>query len=302
MHYELCIMNCELSILIPNYNNRCVALVSELLRQAEAIEGLAYEVIVADDASTDPDTLSHNQALLALPHTRYLRRTTNVGRAAIRNFLVQQASFARLLFIDSGMSVTPDLLRRYVNASGEVVYGGYRVAGDERLLGGNLRYRYEKRAEPNFVAARRQLSPYHDFHASNFLVGRDTMLHHPFNEQFRHYGYEDVMLGREFESARIPINHIDNPVLFNEFEANEVFLAKTEEALRTLHSFRCELQQHSRLLALCGRLRRWHIAPLLLLIFRHMKNGWRRQVVGSHPSLLLFQLYKAVYLLQLEDL
>lgn len=295
-------MKQQLSILIPTYNNPCVAMVRQLLQQAETIEGLSYEVVVTDDASTDASVVAQNQSLRSLPHTVYIELEHNVGRAAIRNRLVQAASYPWLLFIDSGMGITPDLLRRYLSTPGELIYGGYRVEGDARQLRGNLRYLYEKHAEPHHIASRRQQHPYRDFHASNFLVSRTIMLQHPFNEQFRHYGYEDVLLGKQFEVARIPVTHIDNPVLFNEFESNQAFLTKTEEGLRTLHAFRNELRGHSRLLAITAQLRRLHLASLLLPLFKHTKNGWKRQLLGSHPSLYVFTLYKTGYLLQLENL
>ena len=46
-------MKQELSILIPVYNDDSTRLAAELSRQAEAITDLSYEIIVADDCSTD---------------------------------------------------------------------------------------------------------------------------------------------------------------------------------------------------------------------------------------------------------
>lgn len=47
----------ELSILMPCYNNECAPLAARLAAQAEAIirqgRRLRYEIIVADDGSTD---------------------------------------------------------------------------------------------------------------------------------------------------------------------------------------------------------------------------------------------------------
>ena len=53
------------------------------------------------------------------------------------------------------------------------------------------------------------------------------------------------MLLETLQSIKRKINHIDNPVLFNDFELNAVFLCKTEEALRTLSSFQTELKGYS---------------------------------------------------------
>ena len=71
----------ELSILIPCYNCQCVELVKGLVTQCEDIEGLHYEVIVADDGSTDKHLCLLNEELLDLEHVRYITRGKNIGRA-----------------------------------------------------------------------------------------------------------------------------------------------------------------------------------------------------------------------------
>ena len=43
----------ELSILIPVYNDNATMLVKSLSKQAQAISGLCYEIVVFDDGSTD---------------------------------------------------------------------------------------------------------------------------------------------------------------------------------------------------------------------------------------------------------
>lgn len=48
-------MKKELSILIPTFNDICVDLVQALARQCESIQRLKYEIIVADDGSTNED-------------------------------------------------------------------------------------------------------------------------------------------------------------------------------------------------------------------------------------------------------
>ena len=76
--------------------------------QCEDIEGLRYEIIVADDGSTDKHTCHINKEILELENARYILRKENVGRAAIRNFLAKEASYEWLLFIDGDMTVLLD--------------------------------------------------------------------------------------------------------------------------------------------------------------------------------------------------
>ena len=290
-----------LSILIPTYNDLCVRLVDDLRQQAEAA-GFDYEILVADDGSTDADVIAKNSEINQWPHCQYLRQSQNIGRAAIRNHLARQARYDHLLFIDSDMTlVRPDYLSRYVSTAGaDVIDGGVCIGGDADALKGNLRYRYEKAAEHEHTAEMRRLHPYQDFHTANFLIRRDLMLAHPFDERFRHYGYEDVLFGKQLRADRIAITHIDNPLGFCTFEPNPDFVSKTEEGLRTLCQFRHELRGYSRMLTFADGI---HIPPILWIIrLSHRLFGTliRRNLCGHHPNLRLFGLYKLGYFLTLQ--
>lgn len=288
----------SLSILIPTFNDLCVNLVEGLRLQAEET-GITYEILVADDGSTDEDVVRQNNAISQWPYCQYLRHTNNIGRAAIRNLLVRTAQHEWLLFIDSDMTLfRPNFLARYLLADDvDVIDGGVVIGGDAEALRGNLRYRYEKSAEHEHTVEKRQQNPYRDFHTANFLIRRELMLSHPFDERFRHYGYEDVIFGKQLRAAHIAITHIDNPMGFCTFESNPDFVSKTEEGLHTLLLFRNELRGYSRLLTLVDSI---HI-PLILSLIRlfHWLFGSliRRNLCGPHPSLQLFKLYKLGYYL-----
>lgn len=289
----------RLSILIPTYNCICKELVSELQKQAAALP-TDYEVIVADDGSTAPAVISQNRQVNALPCCRYVEHSPNVGRAAIRNYLARQAQYEWLVFIDSDMVVRrSDYVRQYAECGdNDVVYGGVSIGGDASQLSGNLRYRYEKHEEWRHTAAMRQASPYQDFHTANFMIRRERMLSTPFDERFRHYGYEDVLLGKQLQQQGVSISHIDNPLSFEVFEDNATFIGKTEEGLHTLHTFRSELHGYSRLTQFSER-HRW-AAPLLRLSHRLWGSHIRKQLTGANPSLLLFKIYKIGYFLSLR--
>ncbi len=290
-------MSHGLSILIPCYNGRCESLVRALSAQAEeASSPFAYEIIVADDGSTDKACIETNKAINALPHCIYIIRSANSGRAAIRNFLAQQAKHDWLLFIDCDMVVrSNDYLQTYINLLNggiSVVYGGYVIRGSAALLGGNLRYRYESKYSGNSNAQQRNLQPYHDFHTSNFLVGRNIMLAHPLDERFRRYGYEDVLWGKTLKHHGIPISHIDNPLSFEKFETNSQFLAKTTEGMQTLADFRNELQGYSAVIAAANKLRRWHLSTAVRCGFCAVRKLLKTNLLSNKPSVLLFNIYK----------
>lgn len=286
----------EISVLIPTYNHVCVALVKGLAQQLEAVGG-DYEIIVADDGSTDAATVAENQVINTLPHCRYIVREENVGRAAIRNFLVREAQQPYVLFIDSDMTlISDDYIRRYLDSDCDtVIDGGVAIGGDPDTLKGNLRYRYEKAEEARHTAPERQKTPYQHLHTANLLVRRDLMLDHPFDERFRHYGYEDVLLGKSFREQRIPIAHIDNPLGFCTFETNADFVAKTEEGLRTLGQFRDDLRGYSRLLTLISNIHIPAVLTVIRLWHRLFGRLERRNLCGNRPSITVFKLYRLGY-------
>ena len=290
----------ELSILIPTYNDVCTQLASVLQRQADAL-GTAYEIIVADDGSTQEDVIIKNRSINSLPHCRYVERKENVGRAAIRNFLANEASHPFLVFIDADMVVPDDdFLRRYAEHPCETVIDGGVVINGAASVRHTLRYRYEKNAEQAHLTAVRRQHPYQHFHTANFLVARAIMLAHPFDTRFRHYGYEDVFFGKQLHDHHIEIAHIDNPLSCEVFEDNSSFISKTEEGLRTLHHFQEELSGYSNLLHHIQRLRHWRLLPLIRLWHQLFGETERRLLLGRHAPLWLFSLYRLGYFLHLK--
>ena len=287
-----------LSILIPTYNYVCVALARVLHEQAIAC-AVTFELIVADDGSSDKSTVAQNEAINSLEFGRFLRRSQNCGRAAIRNFLASQAHYRRLLFLDSDMVVrSADFLSKYLATDAPVVVGGVIIGG---TFTGNLRYAYEKASEAEHTVSKRQQHPYHDFHTANFMIDSQLMRQYPFDEHYSRYGYEDVAFGKNLETNHIQIQHINNPVSFEEFESNYDFLKKTEEGLRTLYQFREELGDYSRLLQYVDSLPQ-PLLSLLRILYRCFGKSIRSQLAGTHPSLFLFKIYKLGYYLNYKHI
>ncbi len=291
-------MKYELSILIPVFNDVCTTTVRILCAQAAAIEGLSYEIIVADDGSNDNDCIEANSPIAKLPHCQYIIREKNVGRASIRNFLAKQARYEWLLFIDGDMSiVTPNFISNYLESDAqEVIYGGYKVGkGDVR----NLRYVYEKSCESSHTVEERRKQPYKDFHTSNFMIRRKLMMEHRFDERFRQYGYEDVLFGKRLRQNSIGIQHIDNPVGFETFEDNVLFVEKTEEGLRTLHTFKDDLRGYIYLLTFVNGIHLNIMRSVIRLWHKMFGSLERSYLTGNNPNLTLFKIYKLGYYLTL---
>ncbi len=304
----------DLSILLPSYNNVCVSLVQVLQRQADALRGkldkpFRYEIIVADDCSTDAACIDANRVIGDMLHCRYLRMEQNVGRAQIRNVLISESRGDYVLLIDSDLFLCDDnYLYKYATSTADVVYGGTRIGGEgfamvdneanTENLKGNLRYIYEKKAEPSHRAVFRQLRPNQEISVCNLYARRDIMKAHPFDSRFKAYGYEDVLFGKRLAESGIEVTHIDNPVLINEFEPNSVFVKKTEEAILTLCRFEQDLEGYSNLKTKVTTLGRYIPLSLFRLWHRIMKNKEKRNLTGPKPSLLLFKLYKLGFFLE----
>lgn len=291
----------NISILIPTYNKVCVPLVASLQAQAEQLPYFTYEILVADDGSTDKTTVNENRAINGIANCRYIERKENAGRAAIRNFLAMEAKYDWLLFIDSNMTVeSPDYLVNYLNAEEhDVVYGGYKVETGREDLKGNLRYIYECKAKQNSDHTLRQANPYGDFHTSNFMIRRSVMLAYPFDERFREYGYEDVLFGKTLKGNNIGITHVDNTLGYDNFTGNMGFVRKTEESLRTLHRFRQELQGYSKIISWASTIERAHAGGICRWIFPIASLPLKAKLTGKCPSLFLFNIYKLLYYLHL---
>ncbi len=297
-------MRQELSILIPIYNDSCSELVTELVAQAQAIDGLSYEIIIGDDGSSDLSIVESNSKLADFDNCRFLRYEINRGRSAIRNSLADNAQYNWLLFIDGGhMRICRDnFLQKYLSADEDwqVVYGGYCLsAPSDNNYGSNLRYKFECRSKRNSDAEMRNRTSFDDFHSSNFMLHKYVASQIRFDERFTKYGYEDVIMGRDMKNSSFGVYHIDNPTIFTGYEDNKAFLQKTIESLHTLKEFENELHNYSKLIKHARLLKNTGMSILVKYLFSIRKEKWIKNLEGSNPSLLYFNLFKLGYFLSL---
>lgn len=302
----------ELSILIPVYNDVAVGLVEKLQRQASAIEGLRYEILVVDDGSDDKERIKENSAVNGIENCRYVSGCHHSCRSAMRNAMQEHARYEWRLMVDARLSIVyDDFLLRYLRSGakpGEAVCGGVEVCGScsgddagslcqtQLLYRENLRFRYEKYEERNHSLAARREEPYKSFRTTNIFYHRSVLERVPYDEGIMGYGYEDVKLGKDLWRAGIRVLHIDNPVAYTSFEGNARYLEKIEEALLTLKSMGDELVEFSPLLACERRLRQLHLWWGVRLFHNLFGCMEKRNLCGRRPRLLVFKLYKLGYL------
>ena len=305
-----------LSILLPTYNCLCIDLVRALHRQCEP-QGIPFEIVVADDGSPDRSFVERNKEIEKLSHVRYLVQDHNVGRSAIRNLLAREAQYAWLIFIDGDLTLSnPHFIERYAqavalgpvsrcstatNTTSLVVVGGIAIGGDPQRWSHNLRYRYEKHCEAAHRADSRAERSHQEFRTTNFMVYRDIILRYPFDENFHHYGYEDVLFGKSLSEHQVAIKHIDNPILLDDFEDNPTFVRKNEEALRTLFQFRHQLEGYSTLLRYIHRLEAFHLLPIVNLFYKMAGKAIKNNLQHNNPRIFLFNIYKVLYYSSLKQ-
>jgi hypothetical protein len=223
-------------------------------------------------------------------------KETNSCSAATRNFLGAQSQYPWLLFLDCDISIPDDhFLERYVTDDHEgVVNGGIRITDDDGLRH-NLRYLYEKAAEPAHTAEKRQANRYQEFRSTNFMIERRVFEKCRFDERFTRSGYEDVLFGKMLSQQQVSVTHIDNPVMMTEFEPNADYVRKIERSLRTLYTFRNELRGYSRILTFDSGIHIGAVRGMIRLWHRLFGGLERRNLCGKRPCLKLFNLYRLGY-------
>ena len=185
----------ELSIIIPTYNNReaLAKALQALFRQRG--DPHRYEIVVLDDGSTD-GTRDAVTALAAPVRLRY-HWQPNRGRSAARNAGARVAAGNVLLFLDSDIVASPDLVDRhaqyYRRHLGPVGVQGRTVIDPDCKV---TFFMNTKELTPDLTFRRRgNMSPYHVVTRNLSIRAEDFWTAGGFDEQFVGYGWEDIELG-----------------------------------------------------------------------------------------------------------
>ncbi len=228
--------NIMLSICLPVYNFSIVPLLTALLSEIRQ-KNLDVELICIDDASQSKIKVE-NVCFCREKSLEYIALKENIGRAAIRNLFLKYAKGDYLLFLDcDGMPVSDDFIEMYLkyilSNKPLIVYGGriYPAEKPERKY--LLRWKYGRKYESMPLESRLQ-NPNKSFQTNNFVIKHELFEVHRFNEKIKNYGHEDTLFGLDLAQNEIIIEHIDNPVLNMDIEEAQIFLQKTEKAVRNL--------------------------------------------------------------------
>ena len=288
-----------LSILIPVYNWDCTQLIKDLHFQGLTL-GIPYEIIVADDCSTDKD-LQQKSRLVAETHEncRYFALPHNIGRSAIRNFMADQSQYEKLLFLDCDAEVKDkQFLKKYMDAShkASVVCGGLTHPDEIPQKGQELRYLYEKNAAFERSAGFRSQNPYLRFTSFSFLIEREAFMKIRFDESYVRYGYEDVQFGHELEENGVSILHIDNPLAHIGLDDSASYLNKTRQAVQNAFDHKDDIGASSKLLTHYRKVLKFHMRWAFRLIWAFFQKSMEKNLLGPKPKLRIFSLYKLCYI------
>jgi hypothetical protein len=272
--------------------------VNDLHRQAIKC-GQPFEILLMDDASQDE--YRRKNSAIKLPYLRYIQLTENAGRSKIRNRLCDAAQYPYLIFIDCDSAVySADYIANYIPffKPDIVCYGGCIYNDkmpDEKKY---LRWKYGKKRE-SLPVWQREKEPNFSFKSGNFLIYKNLLKKNPFNEDLSEYGHEDTFLGIQLLGEGIFIQQIDNPLIHLGLEDSEIFIAKTEKALVNLKIIDGILQKkypeyvkHSRLVRIERNLKKLRLNSLVAFIVNVFKPIIKKNLLGKHPSILLFDVYK----------
>jgi len=172
-----------------------------------------YEILLVDSMSSDgTEDLAGNFDL------RYFRRE-NKGKVAARNFAIQQAQGAVILFTDADIPCEPNWIEEHMKYQEK-----YKNAA---LAGQTIRLRREDLTDTELPTKfkMQQKIPWSYFLTGNLSIKKETIIKAGlFDENFKEYGWEDIELGYRLHKMGVPLyflptalNHHLHPVSKKDF-------------------------------------------------------------------------------------
>ncbi|MHB9140588.1 MAG: glycosyltransferase family 2 protein [Paludibacter sp.] len=286
-----------LSILIPTYNYNITRLVADLHQQAMD-SYVDFEIIVMEDGSKL--YVEENKIVADFEFCRHIVLENNIGRSAVRNKLADEANYGHLLFMDCDAEVSSEhFVEKYISFCREecVVIGGTAYDPNENNTAYSLRLKYGREREARTAIERDK----NNFATFNFLISASIFNRVRFDETIRGYGHEDMLFGHQLHQLGYEFIQIENPLIHKGLDDNETFLKKTEEGTRNLFLLSQTgrypfLMDESKLLHMFIRINKLKLTRLFALKFDILKSILVKQLCVESPSLLLYDLYKILFL------
>jgi len=293
-----------ISVLIPIYNFNVAKLVKDLHAQL-TYANVVFEIILGDDASTQQ---FNNEKLVELQGVNYFSLQENIGRAKIRNLLVEKANYPYLLFMDCDAAVSSSLyINNYIveisrNSTPVCIIGGVAYRKQKPNPKYYLRWKYGNKREATDADIRNQ-KPYKSFTSFNAIFSKSIFDLVKFDESFSTYGNEDTFFGNQLRNTEIPVIHINNPLFHDGLDTNDDYLNKVETSIDNLislfHSQKIDTNfiSENRLLAIYFRCKKLFLIPMLCFFYKMFLSNIKRKILRK-PSIFWLDIYKLGYLVQ----
>lgn len=289
----------KLSVCIPVYNFDVRELVFDLTKEIDS-QKLDVEIVLIDDASKE-EFRQINREIQGIAH-QFIFLEKNIGRSRIRNLFLDYAIGEYLLFLDcDGKIVGNNFLKNYIqfiqeHPNASIIYGGRKVLGSASDSDHYLRWKFAVERE-NLSLKQRLEKPYLRFQTNNFVIRKEILNRVGFNPEFQKYGYEDLLFAMDLKAERIPIDHIDNPILNNDLESNIIYLGKVEESVESLsHMLKDEKLSvklaEVKLVRIYNKLKDTPFKILLSLLFNIGESSIKKKLSKGNVSLRYLDLYK----------
>lgn len=287
-----------LSILIPIYNYPVYELVSKLSKICSS-NAIVFEIICINDASTEFN--QENESIASLQGVQYSRLAHNIGRSALRNYLVKQAQYPNLIFLDTDMQIISDsFIQNYLQLAHqyEAIYGGILYQNEPNSSKHTLRWKYGKKVEA-CTANQRNKDPYFSTKSCNLFIKKSVFDTIQFNEEVKGYGHEDTLFSVELFRKQVRITHIDNQVVHLGVERSDIYLNKVENGCKNLvfisnKFLNAKEKDHIRLIYFYEKLNKMGVLPILSFIFSIFEKRILRNLLSDKPSLLFLDYFKLI--------
>lgn len=187
----------QISVIIPTYNR--AAILRQCLERLFRQEGVTFEVIVADDGSTD-DT---EAVALSFPGLKYLK-LDHAQQGVARNRGAEVATGDILVFIGDDIFTKPDFLQKHAErhqhmSAENVVVLGFTTWDPAVEINDYMRFLETSGWQFGYgelvAGFADRPDAYKFFYTSNISLKRSFFQQEPFDESFRGYGWEDIEWG-----------------------------------------------------------------------------------------------------------
>ena len=292
----------QLSILIPIYNFFVEDLVENLHAQATTLH-LTFEIVLIDDCSNEK---FHRENILLgeLSNVNYERLEANIGRAKIRNYLFEKATYQNCLILDCDVSIISSVfIKTYLeySNSNSVIVGGHIYQKEPPINTSLLlHWKYGSIVEcKSFIE--RSIRPIDSFMTNSFLIQKETFNRVKFDETIQQYGHEDTVFGIELEIKNIAIQHIDNPVLHKGLKEVKDFLCDEKKAIENLVLLSQKAKIKNRITQK-SKLLRYEKSMLLSVYYFFFSlfygNDLEKKLLNDNPSLKVLNYWKYLRLME----